>query len=93
MADQLNMGGLSLGESQHANGIGGRSAYIPPHLRGVNGAPTGPPPGMDGPAPPMMNGGMNGSAWGGPPARYEMIHLVVLLLALPSLVVALVNWY
>ncbi|MCJ1306277.1 DEAD-box ATP-dependent RNA helicase, partial [Hypocenomyce scalaris] len=67
MADHLNMGGLSLGESQHANGIGGRSAYIPPHLRGVNGGPTGPPPGMDGAPPPIMNGGMNGSAWGGPP--------------------------
>ncbi|MCJ1229982.1 DEAD-box ATP-dependent RNA helicase, partial [Toensbergia leucococca] len=63
MGDQLNMGSLSLGESQHANGIGGRSAYIPPHLRGASG---GPPPGMDGPPPPMMNNAMNGNAWGTP---------------------------
>ena len=62
MADHLNMGGLSLGDSQHANGIG-RSAYIPPHLRGMGAAP----PGMDGPPPPAMNGGMNASAWGGLP--------------------------
>ncbi len=60
MADQLNMGGLSL-DSQHGQG---RSAYIPPHMRGMP-----PPPGqMDGPPPPQMNGGppMNGNAWGGP---------------------------
>lgn len=59
MADQLNMGGLSL-DSPHGQG---RSAYIPPHMRGM--APPGP---MDGPAP-QMNGGppsMNGNAWGGP---------------------------
>ena len=50
------MGGLSL-DSQHprangANGInGGRSAYIPPHMRGMPGG------GMDGPPPgPAMNG-------------------------------------
>lgn len=63
MADQLNMGGLSINDSQHApKGNGGfeRSAYIPPHLRN-----RGPPPPMDA-APPMMNGGppphMNGYA-------------------------------
>ncbi|KAI9851705.1 MAG: DEAD-box ATP-dependent RNA helicase [Thelocarpon superellum] len=73
MADQLNMNGLSLEDSQHANGFGGkqRSAYIPPHLRGSMGAgpqgPPGPPPGMDGPPPPMANGAMNGNAWGPPP--------------------------
>lgn len=93
MADQLNMGSLSLGESQHANGIGGRSAYIPPHLRGVNGAPAGPPPGMDGPPPPMMNGGMNGSAWGGPPPRYGNTDLIVFLVALLYSVVILIKWY
>ena len=71
MADRLNMNGLSLEDSQHANGgFGGkpRSAYIPPHLRATMGAgpqgPSGPPPGMDGPPPPM-NG--NGNAWGPPP--------------------------
>lgn len=57
MADQLNMGGLSLENQQHGhtNGMGGgRSAYIPPHMRGGQ---------MDGPAPPMVNGsaaGLNG---------------------------------
>ncbi|KAF2757042.1 DEAD-domain-containing protein [Pseudovirgaria hyperparasitica] len=69
---QLNMGGLSLNESQHAPGQNGgiheRSAYIPPHLRGRSNGPrpnsinSGPAPGP----PPMMNGGdngMNGSAW------------------------------
>ena len=61
MADQLNMNGLSLND-QH----GGRSAYIPPHMRGM------PPPSMDGP-PPQMNGHMNGNAWGGGPAKYEQI--------------------
>ncbi|MCJ1406617.1 DEAD-box ATP-dependent RNA helicase [Ptychographa xylographoides] len=60
MAESLNMNGLSLGDSQHANGMG-RSAYIPPHLRGV----PQPPPGMGGP-PPSMNGDMNSSAWAGP---------------------------
>ena len=54
MADQLNMHGLSL-DSQHGQG---RSAYIPPHMRGM------PPPQMDGPPP--MNGPANGSAWNGP---------------------------
>ncbi|KAI9841160.1 MAG: DEAD-box ATP-dependent RNA helicase [Sclerophora amabilis] len=72
MADQLHMNGLSLEESQHANGFAGpghppRSAYIPPHLRGSMGGPQGPPPGMD--APPIMNDGVNGSAWGPPPPR------------------------
>ena len=59
MADQLNMGGLSL-DSQHGQG---RSAYIPPHMRGM------PPPPMDGPAPPMngnMNGPVSGNAWNVP---------------------------
>lgn len=67
MAEQLDMGRLSLHESQHAPGgfQPERAAYIPPHLR--QRAPAGgPPSGMDGP-PPMMNGGgpgLNGSAWG-----------------------------
>lgn len=75
MAEQLDMGRLSLHDSQHAPGNfqAERSAYIPPHMRrqqqaGPPPAMDGPPPMMDGP-PPMMNGGghgMNGSAWGGP---------------------------
>jgi ATP-dependent RNA helicase DDX3X len=70
MAEQLDMGRLSLNDSQHApsNGFPDRAAYIPPHLRGRSQTPSGPP--MDGP-PPMMNGGgmngnLNGSAWAGP---------------------------
>ncbi|KAL9587380.1 MAG: hypothetical protein Q9212_000307 [Teloschistes hypoglaucus] len=60
MADQLEIGRLSLADSQHANGGMGRSTYIPPHMRGV----PPPPPAADGPAP-MMNGNMGGPAWNG----------------------------
>lgn len=72
MADKLDMGKLSLQDSQHAsNGFGGgheHSAYIPPHMRGKVG---GPPPMNGGPSP-MMNGppgpaSMDGSSWGPPP--------------------------
>lgn len=65
MADNLNMNGLSLNDSRHAPV--GRSAYIPPHLRGSS--TRGPPPmmGMDGAGPDHgPNGGaqgLNGSAW------------------------------
>jgi ATP-dependent RNA helicase DDX3X len=65
MADQLNMGGLNLGDNQQQGGHqqGGRS-YIPPHMRGKmgpsNGAPAGAPAG-----PPMNGGGLNNSAWAG----------------------------
>ena len=71
MANDLSMAGLSLGESRHAPnamGPGGRSAYIPPHLRrsnptGMDGAGTPPP----GPAPgPGPNPGLGGSTWGNP---------------------------
>lgn len=63
MADQLNMGGLNLGDN-------GRPAYIPPHMRGkMGGGPgpgpgpvPGPPAGMPVPGP-DMNGGLNNSAW------------------------------
>lgn len=60
MADQLNMNGLSLQDSQHAsNGFpGGRAAYIPPHARRTGGGP-GP-----GPQPNGGPGGLDGSAWG-----------------------------
>lgn len=74
MAEQLDMGRLSLNDSQHApsNGFPDRAAYIPPHLRGRSQTPSGLP--MDGP-PPMMNGGgmngnLNGSAWAGPGRGY-----------------------
>ena len=67
MADHLNMNGLSLNDSQHANGMhGGRSAYVPPHLRGL---PPQPPPGMDGPLP---NGSLSSSAWAGPGPGYAL---------------------
>ncbi|KAF2644180.1 DEAD-domain-containing protein, partial [Massarina eburnea CBS 473.64] len=73
MADQLDIGRMSLQDSQHAPGgfQPERSAYIPPHMRGKPQA--GPPPAMDGPPPmmdgppPMMNSGgpgLNNSAWG-----------------------------
>ena len=60
MADQLNMGGLSL-EPQHGQG---RSAYIPPHMRGMppQQQMDGPPPSMNGHA----SGPVNGNAWNAP---------------------------
>ncbi|KAK5124022.1 DEAD-box ATP-dependent RNA helicase [Meristemomyces frigidus] len=72
MAEQLNMNGLSLKDSQHApqpgqqNGFAERSAYIPPHMRSAGGRPAPPGPGgFDGPAPggPPPANGLNGSAW------------------------------
>ncbi|KAK2868066.1 hypothetical protein FQN49_003187, partial [Arthroderma sp. PD_2] len=82
MADNIKIGNLSLNDSQHAPNATGRSAYIPPHLRGQarQAAAADPTPGpapvdaMDGhgPAPGPQNGrpaGMNASAWapgGGP---------------------------
>ncbi len=68
MADHIDMGRLSLNESQHApqgNGFPDRAAYIPPHLRGSRPPPAG-GPAMDGPRPAMNGGGMNGGAWAGP---------------------------
>ena len=67
MANHLNMNGLSLDDSKHApNGMGGgRSAYIPPHMRNAPGG--GRPPMMnnlDGADPtPAGAHGLNGSAW------------------------------
>ncbi|KAE8551689.1 hypothetical protein EYB25_005579 [Talaromyces marneffei] len=81
MADSLKIQNLSLNESQHApNGppaANGRSAYIPPHLRGrnVNAGPApGPAPGptpMDGPAgaPGPTPAGAWGNAPRGPPRQ------------------------
>lgn len=71
MADGLNMGSLTLNDSQHAPAPGGppsgggRAAYIPPHLRQrqVGVSPDAVPP--PGPA---------AGSWGGPryafPGRY-----------------------
>ena len=59
MADQLNMGGLNLGQDGQQGGPqqpGGRS-YIPPHMRGRGGPPPGPGPMPNGGPPPAMNGG------------------------------------
>lgn len=68
MAEQLNMNGLNLND-QGPPSVGGRSSYIPPHMRskmggGANVAPgPGPGPGP-GPSPAAMNG-LNNSAWAG----------------------------
>lgn len=65
MAEQLNMGGLSLGEQQQA---AGPRSYIPPHMRGKMGGgnPQMAPGGPGAPAPggpgPTING-LNNSAW------------------------------
>lgn len=71
MADQLNMGGLSLGPGAAEQQPAARS-YIPPHMRGKMGAGGhgGPPPINIAGGPPPMNGPggpppMNGP--GGPP--------------------------
>ena len=78
MAEQLNMNGLSLKDSQHApqqgvpqqNGFPERSAYIPPHMRqrpSAQAPPPGPPNGYDGgPAPVPMANGLGNSAWAPP---------------------------
>ncbi|KAL4964711.1 DEAD/DEAH box helicase [Aspergillus stella-maris] len=60
MADGLNMGSLTLNDSQHAPAPGGppgggRAAYIPPHLRRQGGNADAPPP-----------PGPSGGSWGGP---------------------------
>lgn len=64
MADQLNMQGMSLQDSQHAPQHGyERGAYIPPHMRQTGGRPpmNGPPAGANGgyppPGPAPPNGG------------------------------------
>ncbi len=78
MADQLNMGSLSLSEQQQQSTA---RSYIPPHMRGkmggggnnaivpgpgpVPGPVPGPGPGpVPGPSPAAMNG-LNNSAWAG----------------------------
>lgn len=75
MADQINMNGLSLNESQHAGGSNGfneRAAYVPPHMRkqvgpgNRNADPgfAGPPPG--GPAAAPSGPAAAGAAPAGP---------------------------
>ncbi|KAI0459763.1 DEAD-domain-containing protein [Xylaria acuta] len=63
MAEQLNMNGLSLND-QAPPPVGGRSSYIPPHMRGKAGAGGNAPMGPPGPPPAAMNG-LNQSAWSG----------------------------
>ncbi|KAG8525519.1 DEAD-box ATP-dependent RNA helicase [Bacidia gigantensis] len=59
MADQLNMGGLSI-DNRQPNGIGGgRSTYIPPHMRGMQAEPNNARP------PPMSSSPQTNGAWGG----------------------------
>ncbi|KAF4970586.1 hypothetical protein FSARC_2367 [Fusarium sarcochroum] len=78
MADQLNMGGLSLGNGAQQGPPQGARSYIPPHMRRQGGGPPpgppGPPPGApagplpgapamsDGPGGPGPNG-LGNSAW------------------------------
>jgi ATP-dependent RNA helicase DDX3X len=66
MADGLQMGNLSINESQHAPQgnapAQGRSAYIPPHLRQRGGPASSTP--VDGPAP--------GGDFGGPRYSFQM---------------------
>ncbi|KAK5164102.1 DEAD-box ATP-dependent RNA helicase [Saxophila tyrrhenica] len=78
MADNLNMNGLSLKDSQHApngapqqNGGFEKAAYIPPHMRQRGGPPPpgGAPNGFDGGPPPPMANGLNSSAWAPPPGQ------------------------
>ncbi|ROW08827.1 hypothetical protein VMCG_02741 [Cytospora schulzeri] len=72
MADQLNMGGLSLGHQEQQPP---QRSYIPPHMRGSKGPmPGGPAPGpvpgpVPGPGP--MAAGLNNSAWASNNATFE----------------------
>lgn len=72
MPDNLKMNGLAINDAQNGPGQpgpGGRSAYIPPHMRGQPRGPApgpapGPPPmGYDGSGPPPGPGAPPG-AWG-----------------------------
>lgn len=58
MADQIDMNGLSLNESQPPpNGLNARSTYIPPHMRSSNGVSP-----MDAP---VFQGDLKSSVWSG----------------------------
>lgn len=68
MADQLNMGGLSLGPTPQEQHPPTKRSYIPPHMRGSQGpGPMGGPGGPGGPAGPAPGpgpmAGLNSSAW------------------------------
>ena len=81
MADQLNMGGLSL--NPNAPTASEQRSYIPPHMRGkLGGSPGGPPAGG-----PPMNGGINGSAWAAP-AEY-VNPLILSIFTIDSLLTTL----
>jgi ATP-dependent RNA helicase DDX3X len=65
MADQINMGGLSLNDGVQQGPAQGQRSYIPPHMRRQGGPPQGGPPAMNGgpsPAGPGPNG-LGNSAW------------------------------
>ncbi|KAF4995540.1 hypothetical protein FGRMN_5083 [Fusarium graminum] len=65
MADQINMGGLSLNEGGQQGAPNGGRSYIPPHMRRQGGGPpAGPGPAAGGPPPgaPAANG-IGNSAW------------------------------
>lgn len=59
MAEQLNMGGLSLGDGQQP-----QRSYIPPHMRNRPSAPPAAAP-MNGGAPNGAPNGLNNSSWAG----------------------------
>lgn len=63
MADQLNMGGLNLGEGQQQQGA---RSYIPPHMRNRGPAPAAAPAAAPNGAPagPAANG-LGNSNWSG----------------------------
>ncbi|KAI1503513.1 DEAD-domain-containing protein [Biscogniauxia marginata] len=63
MADQLNMGGLSLGDQQQPP-TGGRS-YIPPHMRNKVASGGNAPIAAAAPPPAAAVNGLNNSAWAG----------------------------
>jgi ATP-dependent RNA helicase DDX3X len=75
MADGLQMGNLSLQDSQHApqGGPPGRAAYIPPHLRGRPGGAS-----MDGPAAAAPPPGPGAGGFSG--ARYDILKSPLSLL-------------
>ncbi|KFG81115.1 ATP-dependent RNA helicase ded-1 [Metarhizium anisopliae] len=64
MAEQLNMGGLSLGDGQQP-----QRSYIPPHMRNRPSAPPAAAP-MNGGAPNGAPNGLNNSSWAGNNTNY-----------------------
>ncbi|ROW15461.1 hypothetical protein VPNG_02369 [Cytospora leucostoma] len=70
MADQLNIGNLSLGPG-HQDGQPPKRSYIPPHMRGSGGPIPGPAPGpIPGPGP-VAAAGLNNSAWASNNTSFE----------------------